>query len=198
MTIDVYLEDIDETFLEDIDEIIEDTMVDIFIVHAKNSNALERIQKSASEFNTLFYATTVELKWHADENCVGYIIESINSLSLLEDSDKAIFIDEQYLSEEMINALNSGSYRGIIVNATSTHDELENFYVSIGARNISKFETKTLENISMDKIVLQSGYPEFNFNSIFETVKVISNSLFRPEQSIIARATKSSLALFDF
>jgi hypothetical protein len=52
--------------------------------------------------------------------------------------------------------------------------------------------------MNMDRIVLQSGYPEHGFETIFGAVKVISDAMFRPEQSIVARATKSSLELLGF
>ncbi|MGE4473274.1 MAG: hypothetical protein AB7D20_10790, partial [Sulfuricurvum sp.] len=84
------------------------------------------------------------------------------------------------------------------LNATSANNALENFYVSLGAGTIGSFDTETLSALSMDRIVLQSNYPDHGFDEIFSTVKVISDAMFRPEQSIIARATKSSLELFGF
>ena len=50
----------------------------------------------------------------------------------------------------------------------------------------------------MDRIVLQSGYPDYGFEQIFDTAKRISDVMFRPEQSIIANATRNALSLLGF
>jgi len=197
MTVDFCLQDIDDEFLDEIDEIMEDTMIQIFVVHVTDREVLERIKKSAKNLNALYYAVTVDLQEDIDENCIGYIVEDETSLSKLKESDKAILVEENSLSEAFVSTLKENSYKGIIFNATHLHEELENFYLSLGAKNISKIEPTSLEKISMDSIVLQSTYPEFSFESITDTVKVISDTLFRPEQSIIARATKSSLNLLN-
>lgn len=198
MTIDVFMKNIDEDFLDEIDEIMEDFMIDIFIVHINTKDELDNIKIVANRLNPIFYATSIELKDDTDKNCVGYIIKNTTSVQLIKEQDKAIFIDEKLLDEAMIKTLSETSNSGVILNATKEHNELENFYISFGEKNILKFDTKILEKISMDKIVLESGYREFNFDSISNTVKIISDSMLRPEQSIIARATKNSLALFNF
>jgi hypothetical protein len=50
----------------------------------------------------------------------------------------------------------------------------------------------------MEKLVMQSGYPEYGFEEIFETSKAISDVMFRPDPSILAAATKSALTLLGF
>ena len=57
---------------------------------------------------------------------------------------------------------------------------------------------ESMEDTMVQKLVLQSGYPDFGFEGIFETSKAISDVMFRPDQSIIAEATKNSLLLFGF
>jgi len=198
VTIDVCMKNIDESFLDEIDEIMEDSMIGIFIVHIQSKEELEKIKIVANKFNSIFYATNIELKDFSDKNCVGYTIENHSQSTLLNDANKTIFINEESLSNEVIKTLSEAPYKGIILNATKEHSQLENFYISFGEENISKFNIKDIENISMDKIVLESSYPKYGFDSIEKTVKIISDALLRPEQSIIARATKNSLALFDF
>lgn len=75
---------------------------------------------------------------------------------------------------------------------------LEDFYVAIGPGNVKTFDADKLAKLPMQKLVLQSSYPDFGFGEIFETSKAISDLMLRPDQSIIAEATKNSLILFGF
>ena len=110
--------------------------------------------------------------------------------------DKAIYIDAEILDSELQSRLIEGGYKGIILNANTLYDGLSDFFVAIGPSNIDSFDIAVLANASMDKIVLQSAYPEHAFEDIFTSVKQISSALFRPEESIIARATLHTLTLF--
>ena len=195
MTIDVNLCRADETFLADIEEIMEDTMVQMFILHPKSISEIEEAQEIADEYESIFYSVPLSLQDNAGSKCVAYSITSESDATLLS-NDKPIVIDAELLNDEMITNL-SGS-RGIILNPTQEYTALEGFYLAMGIGNIGAFETEVLAQMSMDKIVLQSTYPNHGFDEIMECVKVISNAMFRPEQSIIARATKSSLELFGF
>ncbi|MFZ2888933.1 hypothetical protein [Sulfuricurvum sp.] len=195
MTIDVNLCRADETFLADIEEIMEDTMVQMFILHPKTISEIEEAQEIADEYESIFYSVPLSLQDNAGSKCVAYSISS-EADSMLLPIEKPIVIDAELLDDEMITKL--GGSRGIILNPTREYTALEGFYLAMGIGNVRAFETETLSQMSMDKIVLQSTYPNHGFEEIMECVKVISNAMFRPEQSIIARATKSSLELFGF
>lgn len=198
MTIDVNLEKTTEDFLEDIDEIIEDTMIQMFFLQPKNEEELEKAQEDANEYNSIFYAVPLSLKDKSDANCIGYKVESISQLQEVPAHEKPLFIDESIINDEMLALLASRKEQGIILNATHAYDTLENYFIAIGPENIENFDTEVLASLSMDKVVLQSGFPNSDFDEIYATVKKISDALFRPEQSIIARATKHTLELTGF
>lgn len=195
MTIDVNLCHADETFLADIEEIMEESMVQMFILHPKTISEIEEAQEITDEHESIFYSVPLSLQDNAGSKCVAYSITSVADGMLLP-SEKPIVIDAELLNDAMITKL-SGS-RGIILNPTHEYTPLEGFYLAMGIGNVGAFETEVLAQMSMDKIVLQSTYPNHGFEEIMACVKVISNAMFRPEQSIIARATKSSLELFGF
>lgn len=195
MTIDINLCRADEAFLADIEEIMEDTMVQMFILHPKTTSEIEEAQEFADEHESIFYSVPLSLQDNAGSKCVAFSITGKADAILLP-NEKPIIIDAALLDDEMIAKL-SGS-RGIILNPTQEYTVLEGFYLAMGIGNVGAFGTEVLAQMSMDKIVLQSSYPNHGFEEIMGCVKVISNAMFRPEQSIIARATKSSLELFGF
>lgn len=196
MTIDVNVQSADEAFLEDIDEIIEDTMVQIFVLQPKDIDALTIAKEHARRYDQIFYVSALGLREQCDDNCVGYRIDSLDELQDGTNIDKVLFVDESLLEGTMIERLKDAKRNVIVMNATQTHDGLDGSFIAIGPNNVKAFGANALASISMDRIVLQSAYPDFDFDEIFTSVQRISDVLFRPEQSIIARATKSSLRLF--
>jgi hypothetical protein len=195
MTIDVNLYRADEEFIDNIDEIIEESMGQIFILHPSSVLEINEIKELADEYESIFYSVPLHLRSEADSRCVAYSIKDERDIALLM-GDKSIMIDESVLTESLIASL--GEYRGIILNATQEYPSLPNFLLAIGTGNVGMFDIESLNKMSMDRIVLQSTYPEYGFEGITSAVKVISDAMLRPEQSIIARATKSSLELFGF
>jgi hypothetical protein len=198
MTIDVNVKATNDDFLDEIDEIIEDTMIQMFFLQPEDEEALEKAKEDAGEYSALFYAAPLSLAEQTDANCIGYRLKSADELKAAPASDKPLFIDEADLDDALQALLAERGARGVILNATHAHDALENFYVAIGPANVGAFDHEVLASISMDKIMLQSGFPEHDFEEIMPAVKTISNAMFRPEQSIIARATKHALALTGF
>ncbi|MEA1919681.1 MAG: hypothetical protein U9N52_07570 [Campylobacterota bacterium] len=195
MTVDVNVTKIDEAMLEDIDEIMEDTMIQMFITHPKTAEAIEEIQEIAEEYTSIFYSVPVALAEMADANCVAY---SLTCKEEFTKCDKPLFVDEADLNEALISTLTIKECQGIIINATKPHDELSNFFISIGPDTIESFDATLLNKVSMNQLVLQSHYPNHGFETIFETVKKISDAMYRPDQSIIAEATKNTLVLLGF
>lgn len=194
MIVDAYVKELDSVLIEDLDEIKEDSNVDIFIIHPRDETALEEIQQIVSQMNGLFYCAPISLKESCDDKCLAYYLDDI---SLLDDAIMTpLYINAEDITPDLQEKLIHEGHKGIILNATKLYEDLPNFFVAIGPSNISKFDLAVLANVSMDKIVLQSSYPEHDFEDIFESVKVISSSIFRPEESIIARATLHILTLF--
>lgn len=198
MTIDVNVTAIDDDFREEIDEIIEDTMVQMFFLHPQDTEALQSAKEDAAAYTALFYVAPASLKYETDAGCVGYRIKNSDELAQVADSGKALFIDEADLDDALTAALVAQGHAGIILNATQPHETLERFCVAIGPSGASAFDTEALSGLSMDRIVMQSGYPSHDFDEIMSAAKTISDAMFRPEQSIIARATKQTLALTGF
>lgn len=194
MIVDAYVKELDSALLEDLDEIKEDSNVDIFIIHPRDETTLEEIQKIVSQINGLFYCAPISLKEKCNDKCLAYFLDDI---SLLDDAiTTPLYINADDLTPELQEKLIHEDHKGIILNATQLYEDLANFFVAIGPSNVSEFDLAVLANVSMDKIVLQSAYPEHDFEDIFQSVKVISSTLFRPEESIIARATLHILTLF--
>jgi hypothetical protein len=196
MTVDVNVKNADTALLEEIDEIMEDTMVQLFILQPRTAEALEAAKEAAEEHAPIFYCVPLSMRDEADSNCIGYYLDAADSLPV--SLDQPLFVDSASLDDALSCRLREGGYRGIILDATHTHDDLENFHLSIGPGNVGTIDAEALSKLSMDRIVLHSGYPDAGFESIYATAKRISDTMFRPEQSIIARATQSSLLMFGF
>lgn len=194
MIVDAYVKELDNALIEDIDEIKEDSNVDIFIIHPRDETALEEIQKIVSQINGLFYCAPISLKDNCDDKCLAYFLDDISLLDATITTP--LYINADDLTPELQEKLIHEDHKGIILNATQLYEGLANFFVAIGPSNVSEFDLAVLANVSMDKIVLQSAYPEHDFGDIFQSVKVISSAIFRPEESIIARATLHILTLF--
>jgi hypothetical protein len=197
MTIDVNVREADETLLEEIDEIMEETMVQLFILQPRDQEALESAKAAAQEHTALFYAAPLGLRHDADENCVGFFVDRPELLYELEIT-KPLFVDESQLDGKLLALLRATHPKGIILNATKVHEGLERFLFAIGPGTVDTFDAEELAGVSMDRIVLQSGYPGYSFEQIHATAKRISDAMFRPEQSIIANATRSALMLLGF
>lgn len=199
MTIDVYLQSINDEFLDDIEEIMEESMVQMFMVHAKTEEELKEIQEAAEEYQQIFYIASLALRDHIDSNCVAYYVDSIESLQKCADSDKPLYIEASTLNDNTIHFLQEHSnLKGIILNATENFEILENFFIDISFKNIEHYDKSILEKLPMNRIVLSTHYPDFDFDTIFLTSKKISDVLFRPDPSIIAQATQNALTLFGF
>lgn len=193
MTIDVNLKTPDDDFFDALEDIMEESMVQLFITHPKDEAAVRRVQTLAAGCAPLFYTVPSSLYALADSKCVGISVLGRDDLVAAQAIDKPVFVEEPVLEDTFISTLASG--RGVVLNATKPYPELPDFLVALGAENVTSFNHEQLAAMDMDAIALQSGYPEGDFDGIYTAVKVISDAMFRPEQSIVARATKRVLEM---
>lgn len=193
MTVDVCVNNYDEAFIEGIEDIVEDTIVQMFVLHPKDEKELKEVQELSYEHNNVFYALPLEFLDKACNKCIGVYISNIEDLKGLE--DHVIMIEENKLNEPFYKALEN--HKGIILNATKGHEDLENFFVSISPGSVDLFDNDELNKLSMKKIVLQSSYPTYEFDDVYTCVEKISHAMFRSEQSISLEATKNTLQLFS-
>lgn len=196
MTVDVNVLKADEDFLDEIDEIIEDTMVQIFVLRSSNAEELEDVKESVTQHNALFYYAPIKYINDVDEKCVGFLVANEEEAKLAK--EKVIYVEASSLTPDIIEILSKNNSKGIILNAAKVYPELENFFICINPANINKFEDGVIAELPMNKIVLASSYPNFGFDEIFLLSKKISDKNFRPDQSIISEATKNALILFGF
>lgn len=192
MIVDVDVQAVDASFLDDLDDLMEDTMVQMFILQPRSAEALEVAKAYAAEHESIFYAAPQSLFDPSDANCVALRVDGP-----LLPGDKPLFVDASWLEDDTLRADLAGR-RGIILGAVRPYDELTGFFLALEPGNIAQFDAQALNALSMDAIVLGSGYPGHAIASIHTTVKAISDAMFRPEQSISARATKNSLELLGF
>jgi len=198
MTVDVNVRAADEAFLDEIDDIMEETMVQMFVLQPRDSDELETAKEQADLYTSIFYCAPVTCYDEIDDNCVGFFADNMHALKAVQASKKPIFVEESQLDDAMVSALGEGGYHGVILNATAAHDDLEKFYLAVGPGNVGKFDPECLAKVPMERLLMQSGYPDYGFEEIFETSKAISDVMFRPDPSIIAAATKSALSLLGF
>lgn len=194
MIIDVHLNNYDDNFIDNIEEIMEETNVQMFVLHPKDANALQEVQELTDEHHNIFYTVPVDLVDKTDEKCVAVYVSTAEELKSAK--GRVIMIEEANLDETLYKALHK--YKGIILNATKSYDNLKNFFVSISPSSVDQFDNDILNKLSMKKLVLQSNYPIHEFDDVYTSVQKISNSMFRSEQSIMLEASKNTLQLFGF
>lgn len=193
MTIDLHVSEYDDAFIDNIEDIVEDTIVGMFVLHPKDSTSLQEVQELSNEHPNIFYALPLELLDQACDKCVAVHVSEKDELNTLE--DRVVMVDEKYLDDSFSQALTK--HKGIILNATNNHEELENFFVSISPSSIDLYDKDQLNKLSMKKLALQSNYPTYEFDDVYTTVEKISHTMFRSEQSITLEATKNILQLFS-
>jgi hypothetical protein len=193
MTIDVQVNEYDDQFIENIEDIVEETLVGMFVLHPKDIQSLEDVQALSNQHPNIFYALPPKLLENRCEKCVAVVISSVEDLENL--TDNVIMIEEKFLDKLMVKALQNS--KGIILNATKNHENLENFFVSISPGSVDFYDKDQLNKLSMKKLALQSSYPQYEFDDVYTCVEKISHTMFRSEQSITLEATKNTLQLFN-
>lgn len=198
MVVDNCLLEIDSEFLDDLDEIVEDTMVQLFVIQPRTSEALQSAKEVCASYGELFYAVPLSFGSSDDPNAVAYYLDNVELLSGMETLGKPLYVDAELLNSEVVSHLQRIDCGGAIFGGTEQYTSLPKFYLCIDPDNAEEIDKEILANLSMDEIVLGSCYPKHSIEDIHTSVKTISDAMFRPEQSITARATKNTLVLLGF
>lgn len=124
MTIDVHINEYDDVFIDNIEDIVEDTIVGMFVLHPKDLNSLQEVQELSNEYHNIFYAVPSELLDKTCEKCIAVVVSKAEELETID--DRVVMIEELNLDETLCRALSP--HKGIILNATKSHDNLKNFF----------------------------------------------------------------------
>lgn len=197
LDMNIELSGIDEEFLENLAELIEDTRVEYFIINPRNKEDLQKAQKLCEEIQRFKYTLPVEFKNLQDKNCVAIRITKAQELALVDNIP--LVIDSKDLNDEFIELLNKSGIKGVVLDARESDNRLENFAYSISFDSLNNWTKKGITDTDYNKIALQSDYPKYSYDELFDVLlKNISDLTFRAEQSIAAGGTRTVLKTFGF
>ena len=197
LDMNIELSGIDEEFLENLAELIEDTRVEYFIINPRNKEDLQKAQELCFEVERFKYTLPIEFKSLQDKNCVAIRITKAKELTFVE--DKPLVIDSKDLTDEFIELLNKSGIKGVILDAKQSDNRLENFAYSISFDSLNNWTKKGITDTDYNKIALQSDYPKYSYDELFDVLlKNISDLTFRAEQTIAAGGTRTILKTFGF
>ena len=195
LDMNIKLEGIDEEFLEELEELIDDTRVEYFIINPKDKDELINTQKICSDCERFKYTLPVEFKDMQDENCVALKISKIEDLESI--TKIPLVVDSKDINDELIEKLNSTDMKGVVLNSKESDKRLENFACGISQDTLKDWSKEGITDIDVNRISLQSDYPKYTYDDLFDVLlKDISDLNFRPEQTIAAGGTRSTLKMF--
>ncbi len=197
LDMNIELSGIDEEFLENLAELIEDTRVEYFIINPRTKEDLQRTQELCEEFERFKYTIPVEFQALKDENCVAMRITKVQELDLVD--SLPLVIESINLNDEFIDVLNKSEIKGVILDAKESDNRLVNFAYSVSHDSLNNWTKKGITDTDYNKIALQSDYPKYSYDELFDVLlKNISDLTFRAEQSIAAGGTRTILKTFGF
>lgn len=197
LDMNIELSGIDEEFLDNLAELIEDTRVEYFIINPRNKEDLEKAQELCEKVERFKYTLPIEFKAQEDKNCVAIRITKAQELALVE--NKPLVIDSKDLTNEFIELLNKSGIKGVILDAKESDNRLENFAYSVSFDSLNNWTKKGITDTDYNKIALQSDYPKYSYDELFDVLlKNISDLTFRAEQTIAAGGTRTILKTFGF
>ena len=197
LDMNIELSGIDEEFLENFAELIEDTRVEYFIINPKTIEDLEKTQKLCEEFERFKYTLPIEFIDKKDKNCVALRITKLDELVFVK--DLPLVIESDNLNDKFIDELNSSKIKGVILNAKESDNKLTNFAYSVSRDSLKHWTKKGITDTDYNKIALQSDYPKYSYDELFDVLlKDISDLTFRAEQSIASGGTRTVLKIFGF
>ncbi|XPV69685.1 MAG: hypothetical protein ACNI25_03730 [Halarcobacter sp.] len=195
LDMNIKLDGIDEDFLEDLDELIEDTRVEYFIINPKTKEQLDRTLEICSEYERFRYTLPIEFKEFKTNSCVAYSISKPSQVDLLE--DMPLVISSKSLSDEFIDLLNDKEIKGVVLDAKQSDNKLKNFAYAVSHNSFKHWTKKGMTDTDYNKLALQSDYPNFSYDELFDVLlKDMSDLTFRAEQSIASGGTRTVLKTF--
>ncbi len=195
LDMNIALEGIDEDFLEELEELIEDTRVEYFIINPTTKEELEKTQNICNEYERFKYTLPIEFKDKKDKNCMALRITESSELVLV--NNMPVVIHSENINDTFIDILNDKGIRGVILNAQESDNRLINFAYSISHNSLKKWTKKGLTDTDYNKLALQSDYPTYSYDELFDSLlKEMSDLTFRAEQTIAAGGTRTVLRTF--
>lgn len=194
LDMNINLAGIDEEFLDELDDFIEDTRVEYFIVNPKTKEEVQKSLEIASKYQRFKYILPLEFLNDIDKNCVAIRINNVQQID--EVSGFSLVIDSKDLNDEFIELLNKKSLKGVILDAVESDNRLENFVFSISHQSLKNWTKKGITDTDYNKLALQSDYPKYSYDELFDMLKEMSDLTFRAEQSIATGGTRTVLKTF--
>lgn len=195
LDMNIDLSGINEEFLEELDDFIEDTRVEYFIINPRTKEELVKTLEISSNYQRFKYTLPIGFKDKIDKNCMAIRITQINEIDLVE-KDFPLVIDSKDLNDEFIDTLNKKGIKGVILDAIESDNRLENFAFSISHKSLKNWTKKGITDTNYNKLALQSDYPEYSYDELFDMLKQMSDLTFRAEQSIATGGTRTVLKTF--
>lgn len=194
LDMNINLVGIDEEFLDELDDFIEDTRVEYFIVNPRTKEEVQKSLEIASKYQRFKYILPLEFLNDIDKNCVAIRINNVQQID--EVSGFSLVIDSKDLNDEFIELLNKKSLKGVILDAVESDNRLENFAFSISHQSLKNWTKKGITDTDYNKLALQSDYPKYSYDELFDMLKEMSDLTFRAEQSIATGGTRTVLKTF--
>ena len=194
LDMNINLAGIDEEFLDELDDFIEDTRVEYFIVNPRTKEEVQKSLEIASKYQRFKYILPLEFLNDIDKNCVAIRINNVQQID--EVSGFSLVIDSKDLNVEFIELLNKKSLKGVILDAVESDNRLENFAFSISHQSLKNWTKKGITDTDYNKLALQSDYPKYSYDELFDMLKEMSDLTFRAEQSIATGGTRTVLKTF--
>jgi len=194
LDMNINLAGIDEEFLDELDDFIEDTRVEYFIVNPRTKEEVQKSLEIASKYQRFKYILPLEFLNDIDKNCVAIRINNVQQID--EVSGFSLVIDSKDLNDEFIELLNKKSLKGVILDAVESDNRLENFAFSISHQSLKNWTKKGITDTDYNKLALQSDYPKYSYDELFDMLKEMSDLTFRAEQSIATGGTRTVLKTF--
>lgn len=194
LDMNINLVGIDEEFLDELDDFIEDTRVEYFIVNPRTKEEVQKSLEIASKYQRFKYILPLEFLNDIDKNCVAIRINNVQQID--EVSGFSLVIDSKDLNDEFIEFLNKKPLKGVILDAVESDNRLENFVFSISHQSLKNWTKKGITDTDYNKLALQSDYPKYSYDELFDMLKEMSDLTFRAEQSIATGGTRTVLKTF--
>ena len=195
LDMNIELEGIDEEFLEELEELIEDTRVEYFIINPTTQEEVKKTQNICKDYERFKYTLPIEFKEQKDENCIALKITQTSELNLID--EMPLVIHSNSLDDSFIDILNDKNIKGVILDAKESDNRLINFAYSISHESLKNWTKKGLTDTDYNKLALQSDYPKYSYDDLFDLLlKEMSDLTFRAEQTIAAGGTRTVLRTF--